>query len=107
ERYLQGAFYGLLWTAQNPEMSAVEKVYAAYNILGVTMHAFEDFYSHSTWVNHVDRRSKNVFRFKRSEILGMGPELFTSVVNDDSREFSAGYNSGSHSFHGGSGTSDV
>lgn len=54
-RYLTGTFVGLQWAAERDDIAA------AQNILGISLHAIEDFYSHSSWVNDVDRREKTWF----------------------------------------------
>ncbi len=71
DRYLYGAFYGLLWAK---EMEPEDPVWArrvAYNILSVTLHATQDFYAHSTWVNDPARRDKIFSDFQKSEIDSM------------------------------------
>ena len=54
-RYTSGALAGLLWAAQRND------VYAARNILGISCHALEDFYSHSNWIDAPERRTKTWF----------------------------------------------
>lgn len=51
-RYLSGLLIGLNWAAEN------EDVDAAHHLLGLSMHAVQDFYSHSTWIDNPDRRSQ-------------------------------------------------
>lgn len=51
-RYAAGTIAGLEWAAQNGDVAA------AYNILGVSVHAVQDFYSHSNWVDDPARRGK-------------------------------------------------
>ncbi|WP_375202640.1 RICIN domain-containing protein [Hyphococcus sp.] len=49
-RYGSGTLAGLFWAADNNDHAA------AYNILGVSVHAVQDFYSHSNWVDDPERR---------------------------------------------------
>lgn len=49
-RYASGAVAGLIWAAENNDHAA------AYNILGVSVHAVQDFYTHSNWVDDASRR---------------------------------------------------
>jgi hypothetical protein len=49
-RYLGGAVAGLLWAAERGDVGA------ARNVVGASMHALEDFYSHSNWVDDPARR---------------------------------------------------
>lgn len=51
-RYLSGTIAGLIWARENNDVSA------AQNIVGVSLHAVQDFYSHSNWVDAKDRRSR-------------------------------------------------
>lgn len=57
-RYLAGTLIGLEWAATRkmPDGSTGD-VQAAYNILGLSLHANQDFYSHSTWINAPWRRN--------------------------------------------------
>ncbi len=54
-RYISGAMAGLLWAADHDDVDA------ARNILGVTLHATQDFYAHSSWVNTRDQRHRTWF----------------------------------------------
>lgn len=51
-RYFSGTLVALEWAAEKDDVNA------AYNILGLSMHAVEDFYSHSTWINDPARRKR-------------------------------------------------
>lgn len=58
---MSGCLIGLHWAAQVYEGSHKENVDAlgpAHNILGVTFHALQDFYSHSNWIDEKERRGK-------------------------------------------------
>jgi hypothetical protein len=50
-RYTSGTVAGLVWAWRTNNVSA------ARNILGVSLHALQDFYSHSNWVDDPARRS--------------------------------------------------
>jgi len=52
QRYLAGVLIGLNWAADNDDVDA------AHHLLGLSMHAVQDFYSHSTWIDHPDRRGR-------------------------------------------------
>ena len=54
ERYASGTLIGLYWASvQNGGRGDVA---AAHNILGVSVHAVQDFYAHSNWVDDPERR---------------------------------------------------
>lgn len=54
-RYTTGTMAGLLWAAEKDD------VHAAQNIVGVSLHAMQDFYAHSNWVDDPARRDKTYF----------------------------------------------
>jgi hypothetical protein len=54
-RILSGTLLGLLWAKERGD------VLAAHNILGVSLHAIQDFYSHSNWVDAPERRNRTWF----------------------------------------------
>lgn len=53
ERYLGGARCALRWAATHPRTEAVAIVRCA---VGLTLHAVQDFYAHSTWIDDPARR---------------------------------------------------
>lgn len=53
ERYASGTLAGLYWASLQ---DASGDVAAGQNILGVSFHAVQDFYSHSNWVDDPQRR---------------------------------------------------
>lgn len=57
-RYLSGALAGLLWAADRSDFSA------AHNILGVSLHAVQDFYSHSNWMTDPARWNRTWFEME-------------------------------------------
>ncbi len=75
KRYMAGTLIGLHWAAEQ------EDINAAYNILGVSMHAVEDFYSHSTWINSSIRRKRIYMDYTRQERTGM--TLLTGAYERD------------------------
>lgn len=54
-KILTGTLLGLLWAKEQNDVSA------AHNILGVSLHAIQDFYSHSNWVDDPSRRTRTWF----------------------------------------------
>lgn len=62
-RYASGAFAGLMWAKENDD------VFAAQNIVGVSLHAMQDFYAHSSWVDKPERRTKTYFEYARAARL--------------------------------------
>lgn len=55
-RYLGGTVAGLLWAQEHNDVAA------ARNIVGVSLHAIQDFYSHSDWVDDPGRRPRTWFQ---------------------------------------------
>ena len=49
-RYTSGAVAGLLWAWQRGDVNT------ARNVVGVSLHALQDFYSHSNWMDDPSRR---------------------------------------------------
>lgn len=60
-RILAGTILGLLWAKEQDDVSA------AHNILGVSLHAIQDFYAHSNWVDVPDRRNRTWFEVPPEE----------------------------------------
>lgn len=63
-RYLTGTLAGLIWASEEGSRGDVS---AAQNILGVSLHAIQDFHSHSNWVDDPARRNRTWFETARSE----------------------------------------
>ena len=61
-RYLSGTVAGLLWAAKEPRE---RRVSLAHNIIGVGLHAIQDFYSHSNWIDAPERRTSTYFATNR------------------------------------------
>lgn len=53
ERYAAGTLVGLYWASLR---DASGDLTAGQNVLGASLHAVQDFYSHSNWIDGVDRR---------------------------------------------------
>lgn len=63
-RYLTGTLAGLVWASeQGPEGD----IAAAQNILGVSLHAIQDFYSHSNWIDDPERWTRTWFQLSAAE----------------------------------------
>ncbi len=60
-RILAGTLLGLLWAKEQNDVGA------AQNILGVSLHAIQDFYAHSNWVDAPDRRNRTWFEVPPEE----------------------------------------
>lgn len=63
-RLFGGTIAGLLWAAEH------EDVAAAHNVLGVSLHAVQDFYSHSSWVDEPERRGATWLDLEPAERIG-------------------------------------
>lgn len=60
-RYLTGCMAGLVWAAERNDIGA------GRNIVGVSLHAIQDFYSHSNWIDDPDRRTKTWFEYEKAQ----------------------------------------
>jgi hypothetical protein len=60
-RYLSGTMAGLIWAAERNDVAA------ARNILGISLHAIQDFNSHSNWIDAPDRRNKTWLEFPKAQ----------------------------------------
>jgi hypothetical protein len=60
-RYFTGTIAGLIWASERNDVSA------ARNIVGISLHAVQDFYSHSNWVDAPERRNVTWFDVGRVE----------------------------------------
>jgi hypothetical protein len=69
-RYLSGTVCGLLW-AERQDLPIATRVAMAHNIIGVSLHALQDFESHSNWVDAIDRRDRTWFEVPPAEREGM------------------------------------
>lgn len=64
-RYLSGTVVGLLWAANRDDVAA------ARHVVGVGLHAAQDFYSHSNWVDAPERRRHTWFQYKLKDNVGL------------------------------------
>lgn len=71
-RYGAGTLAALDWAAAQGD----DGVSAAYNILGVSVHAVQDFYSHSSWINNEPNRTKT---WQCSDPAQRRTELYTGA----------------------------
>ena len=60
-RYLSGAMAGLVWAAEHNNINA------ARNIVGLSLHAIQDYYAHSNWVDDKERRERTWFETARQD----------------------------------------
>ncbi|MGH8501875.1 MAG: hypothetical protein ACREVE_05270 [Gammaproteobacteria bacterium] len=52
DQLLQGTFAAVVWAMQHGDVAA------AHNAVGVSLHAIQDFYSHSNWLDAPERREQ-------------------------------------------------
>ncbi len=60
-RLFAGTILGLLWAKERNDVAA------AHHILGISLHAVQDFYSHSNWVDAPNRRYRTWFEVSPAE----------------------------------------
>lgn len=60
DRYLGGTVAGLAWIASSHHSDRL-KVSLAHNLVGASLHAIQDFYSHSNWIDDPARREVTWF----------------------------------------------
>lgn len=70
ERISGGAVCGVLWAATSSLPRDV-RLRAAEHVIGLGMHAIQDFYSHSTWIDDPRRRSLT-WQDERALVVGRG-----------------------------------
>lgn len=71
-RYTTGAMAGLIWAKEQ------NNVHAAQNIVGVSLHAMQDFYAHSNWIDDEHNRQRTYFEPKGiSALLRPAGALYT------------------------------
>jgi formylglycine-generating enzyme required for sulfatase activity len=81
-----GTVAGLMWAADNDDLGA------GHHLLGMSLHMIQDFYSHSSWLDHADRRNKTFFEVPENERLYPGGEDITTGAYGTART--------SNGFHG-------
>ena len=69
QRYAAGTLAGLYWASLQPGGGDLT---AGQNILGASLHAVQDFYSHSNWIDGVDRRCQTFLQTPVEERGAMG-----------------------------------
>lgn len=60
-RYLAGTLIGLKWAAEKGDVGA------ARNLIGISLHAIQDFYSHSNWIDASNRRQQTWFQVPETQ----------------------------------------
>ncbi|BCM93378.1 hypothetical protein IAD21_05269 [Abditibacteriota bacterium] len=81
-RYTTGTVAGILWAKDQTGADGRKgDVAAAQNILGVSLHAMQDFYSHSNWIDDPARRDKTFFEIEPSKRPSLS--LFTGAYEHD------------------------
>lgn len=60
-RYLSGTAAGLIWLGHVDTRPMSVRTAMAHNLVGASLHAVQDFYSHSNWIDDSDLRSKTWF----------------------------------------------
>lgn len=60
QRYLSGTVAGLVWIGTGSFAPEV-KASLAHNVVGASLHALQDFYSHSNWIDDATRREQTWF----------------------------------------------
>ncbi len=67
-RYLSGTVAALLWIASEPGDRPRRAM--AHNVIGTSLHAIQDFYAHSNWIDDPCRRHRTWFEVAASERAG-------------------------------------
>ena len=83
-RYMRGCLVGLYWAAEiynGSYMENIDPIGAAHNIIGVTLHAIQDFFSHSNWIDEVNRRDKTFLDFQTCDLDEM--QRYTGYYEDE------------------------
>ncbi|MGC4045361.1 MAG: hypothetical protein QM758_16340 [Armatimonas sp.] len=65
-RYLSGTLAGLVYAANQNDVGL------AHQIVGTSLHAVQDFYSHSNWIDVPERRGKTYFDMATNEWSTLG-----------------------------------
>jgi hypothetical protein len=64
-RYASGTMAGLLWAMKKDDVAA------AQCLVGVSLHAMQDFYSHSNWIDDAARQDLTYFEVPRAQRPGL------------------------------------
>jgi hypothetical protein len=70
-RYLSGTVCGLLWIARQ-DVDPDTKASMAHNVVGVSLHALQDFWTHSNWIDDPIRRPNTWFELPAATRAGFG-----------------------------------
>jgi hypothetical protein len=60
-RYLSGTAAGLIWLGHVESGTLERRVGMAHNLIGASLHALQDFYSHSNWIDAEELRTRTWF----------------------------------------------
>jgi hypothetical protein len=74
-RYASGTFAGLMWAKEHNDVAA------AQNIIGISLHAMQDFYAHSAWIDKKERREKTYFEYSKASRTS--DPLYTGAYEHD------------------------
>jgi hypothetical protein len=90
ERYAAGTLIGLYWASMR---NGPGDLTSGQNVLGASLHAVQDFYSHSNWINGVDRRCQTFLQTEPEARAGLSLntgayELATSGAPSNHGKFS-------------------
>lgn len=72
-RYAAGTLIGLYWASQQVVDGRQGDIAAAHHIIGVSIHAVQDFYSHSNWVDKPERRCMTWHQFSPQKRESFAP----------------------------------
>lgn len=75
-RYLGGTIVGLWWAHRHPD--PWQRRALGQNVIGTSLHALQDFYAHSNWIDDPDRRDTTIFEAEISREW-RGWELWTGT----------------------------
>jgi hypothetical protein len=68
QRYAAGTLIGLYWASLRDGSGDLT---AGQNVLGASLHAVQDFYSHSNWIDDVDRRCQTFLQVEPETRAGL------------------------------------
>ncbi len=77
-RYVSGTMAGLIWAREHNDVAA------AQNIVGISLHALQDFYSHSNWIDDPARRSSTLFQIPLNSRPSL--PLYTGAYEKDTHQ---------------------
>jgi hypothetical protein len=77
-RYVSGTMAGLKWARDHDDVAA------AQNIVGVSLHALQDFYSHSNWIDDPSRRPVTFFSTPLNSRISL--PLYTGAYEQEAHQ---------------------